>query len=185
MKSQVLHTVWCHISCEAAGEFWHWSLSGVKGLTYTVMYLLSQLPLTILAFSQSTLTDVAVSSCSDRKAKLSKLCEFPLKPQMSTEPESDARTNLCELIHFTSVVPASVTAAALQFCTSGALDGSLNSHSDPVHFRPVSDEEATTIAPSVCVGVSISDLITPYTHQWYRCTNWVLMRVIGTPWRRQ
>ena len=32
MKSQVLHTVWCHISCEAAGEFWHWSLSGVKGL---------------------------------------------------------------------------------------------------------------------------------------------------------
>ena len=33
MKSQVLHTVWCHISCEIAGEFWHWSLSGVKGLT--------------------------------------------------------------------------------------------------------------------------------------------------------
>ena len=32
MKSQVLLTVWCHISCEAAGEFWHWSLSGVKGL---------------------------------------------------------------------------------------------------------------------------------------------------------
>ena len=33
MKSQVLHTVWCHISCEAAGEFWHWSLSEVKGLS--------------------------------------------------------------------------------------------------------------------------------------------------------
>ena len=33
MKSQVLLTVWCHISCEAAGEFWHWSLSGVKGLS--------------------------------------------------------------------------------------------------------------------------------------------------------
>ena len=32
MKSQVLHTVWCHISCEAAGEIWHRSLSGVKGL---------------------------------------------------------------------------------------------------------------------------------------------------------
>ena len=32
MKSHVLLTVWCHISCEAAGEFWHWSLSGVKGL---------------------------------------------------------------------------------------------------------------------------------------------------------
>ena len=35
MKSQVLHTVWCHISCEAAGAFWHWSLSGVKGLICT------------------------------------------------------------------------------------------------------------------------------------------------------
>ena len=33
MKSQVLHTVWCNISCEAAGEIWHWSLSGLKGLT--------------------------------------------------------------------------------------------------------------------------------------------------------
>ena len=32
MKSQVLHTVWCNISGEAAGEFWHWSLLGVKGL---------------------------------------------------------------------------------------------------------------------------------------------------------
>ena len=27
MKSQVLHTVWCHISGEAAGEIWNWSLS--------------------------------------------------------------------------------------------------------------------------------------------------------------
>ena len=33
MKSQVLLTVWCHISGEATGEIWHWSLSGVKGLT--------------------------------------------------------------------------------------------------------------------------------------------------------
>ena len=33
MKIQVLHTVWCHISCEAAGEFWHSSLSGVKGIS--------------------------------------------------------------------------------------------------------------------------------------------------------
>ena len=33
MKSQVLYTMWCHISCEAA-----WSLSGVKGLN------LSKLP---------------------------------------------------------------------------------------------------------------------------------------------
>ena len=32
MKSQVLHTVWCYISGEAAGEIWKWSLLGVKGL---------------------------------------------------------------------------------------------------------------------------------------------------------
>ena len=32
MKSQVLHTVWCYISTEAAGEVWNWSLLGVKGL---------------------------------------------------------------------------------------------------------------------------------------------------------
>ena len=32
MKSQVLHTVWCNISGEAAGEIWTWSLLGVKGL---------------------------------------------------------------------------------------------------------------------------------------------------------
>ena len=30
MKSQVLHTVWCNISDEAAGKIWHWSLLGVK-----------------------------------------------------------------------------------------------------------------------------------------------------------
>ena len=30
-KSQVLLTVWCNISGEAAGEIWHWSLLGVKG----------------------------------------------------------------------------------------------------------------------------------------------------------
>ena len=32
MKGQVLHTVWCNISGEAAEEIWHWSLLGVKGL---------------------------------------------------------------------------------------------------------------------------------------------------------
>ena len=32
MKSQVLHTVWCNMSREAAGEIWNWSLLGVKGL---------------------------------------------------------------------------------------------------------------------------------------------------------
>ena len=33
MKSQVLHTVWCDISGEAAGEICNWSLLGVKGQT--------------------------------------------------------------------------------------------------------------------------------------------------------
>ena len=36
MKSQVLLTVWYNISGEAAGEIWHWSLSGVKGLSHWV-----------------------------------------------------------------------------------------------------------------------------------------------------
>ena len=34
MKSQVLHTVWCNISGEAAGEIWTWSLLGVEGLMH-------------------------------------------------------------------------------------------------------------------------------------------------------
>ena len=38
MKSQVLHTVWHSISGEAAGEIWHWSLSGVKGLIQSENY---------------------------------------------------------------------------------------------------------------------------------------------------
>ena len=36
MKIQVLHTVWCNISGEAAGEFWNWSLLGVRGLMYVL-----------------------------------------------------------------------------------------------------------------------------------------------------
>ena len=32
MESQVLHTVWCYFSGEAAGESWRWSLLEVKGL---------------------------------------------------------------------------------------------------------------------------------------------------------
>ena len=33
MKSQVLYTVWCYISGEAAGEIWNWSFLGVKRLS--------------------------------------------------------------------------------------------------------------------------------------------------------
>ena len=43
MKSQVLHTVWCNISGEAAGEVWTWSLLGVKGLI--LAYCSSSAPL--------------------------------------------------------------------------------------------------------------------------------------------
>ena len=32
MKSWILHTMWCIITGEAAGEIWNWSLLGVKGL---------------------------------------------------------------------------------------------------------------------------------------------------------
>ena len=39
MKIQVLLTVWCNISGEAAGEIWHWSLSGVKGLLEEMKYI--------------------------------------------------------------------------------------------------------------------------------------------------
>ena len=38
MKSQVLYTAWCYISGEAAGEIWHWSLLGVKGLRLVYTY---------------------------------------------------------------------------------------------------------------------------------------------------
>ena len=35
MKSHVLHTVWCNISGEAAGEIGDWSFLGVKGLKHS------------------------------------------------------------------------------------------------------------------------------------------------------
>ena len=35
MESQVLHIEWCNISAKAAGEIWHGSLLGVKGLMGT------------------------------------------------------------------------------------------------------------------------------------------------------
>ena len=37
MNSQVLHTVRCSICGEAAGEIWHWSLLGVKGLNQRML----------------------------------------------------------------------------------------------------------------------------------------------------
>ena len=37
MKSQVLHTVWCNMTGEATGEIWTWSLSGVKGITVSLL----------------------------------------------------------------------------------------------------------------------------------------------------
>ena len=49
MKSHVLHTVWCNIPGEAAGEIWSWSLLGVKGLK------LNNRDLTFVAASQGKL----------------------------------------------------------------------------------------------------------------------------------
>ena len=37
MKSQVLHTVWCYVPGEAAGEICTWLLLGVKGFMYASM----------------------------------------------------------------------------------------------------------------------------------------------------
>ena len=36
MKSQVLHTVWCNISAEAAGKIWKWPLLGVRAALWNI-----------------------------------------------------------------------------------------------------------------------------------------------------
>ena len=41
MQSQVLHTVWCNISGQAAGEIQNWSVLGVKGLTKALTLILA------------------------------------------------------------------------------------------------------------------------------------------------
>ena len=44
MKSKVLHTVWCNISGEAAGEIWQWSLSGSEIVNNKVLVARYELP---------------------------------------------------------------------------------------------------------------------------------------------
>ena len=44
MKSQVLFTVWCNITGGAGGEIGHWSLSGVKGLSWCCWDTLNEKP---------------------------------------------------------------------------------------------------------------------------------------------
>ena len=39
LKSQLLYTVWCYISGEAAGEIWHWSLLEVKGFKELALHM--------------------------------------------------------------------------------------------------------------------------------------------------
>ena len=58
MKSQVLHTVWCYISCETAREMGSWSLSRVKGLMFQWREL-SALRDTLLFVSNSK-TDISL-----------------------------------------------------------------------------------------------------------------------------
>ena len=43
MKNQVLHTVWCNISAEAAGEIWDWSLLGSERANRGVVKLFSSI----------------------------------------------------------------------------------------------------------------------------------------------
>ena len=72
MKSQVLHTVWCHISCKAAGEFWHWSLLGVKGLMSKEQYYV----LLFLAFppAHPPATQMTASRCLPSSSSSTLFC---------------------------------------------------------------------------------------------------------------
>ena len=49
MENQVLHTVWCNISGEAAGDIWNWSLLGVEGLRYSTLLTTKRAVLLIVA----------------------------------------------------------------------------------------------------------------------------------------
>ena len=87
MKSQVLHTVWCNISGEAAGEIWYWSLLGMKGL----MLFLVSLPTSLGAKAQQSLCVDTLVVCEYlRKKFLPPNIVFQRrlgKPHYSFEPE--------------------------------------------------------------------------------------------------
>lgn len=137
------------VFCSSSRASLHNTVSSTITTAFPLLvYLLSQLPLTILLFIQSTLTEETVLSWSVKDAMFSKFWKLPLRHQISTLPESDPRTSLLESIHLISVVPDSVEHPALQYCTSGAFARSLNNHNDPFHVRPVNAEDATASVPS-------------------------------------
>ena len=96
MKSQVLHTVWCNISGEAAGEIWHWSLLGVKGLN---VWLSGSLSPKTVPHSQYHTTTTYYSTVhtyttlyqGTNKSKLSVFRESKLLPARSLQ----AASSLC------------------------------------------------------------------------------------------
>ena len=65
MKSQVLHTVWCNISGQAAGEIWHWSLLGVKGLQCALFL--------VAAITRATWTWEMMLSCNRLRTRFQRM----------------------------------------------------------------------------------------------------------------
>ena len=79
MKSQVLHTVWCNISGEAAGEICNWSLLGVKAI-FCVVCLCCMMTMKTLyscvKCNQASVWDSSEWTGSDRKLKSTRIERF-------------------------------------------------------------------------------------------------------------
>ena len=74
MESQVLHTAWCYISGEAAGEIWNWSLLGVKGLKVNEEGLTLERALSNRHFEQQNEYEYHTVSCSYQSTQLVHRC---------------------------------------------------------------------------------------------------------------
>ena len=61
MKSQVLPTVWCNISGEAAGEIWNWSLLEVKG--FNSFYMAKMLVVLLVWVLEWEMKDFVIQFC--------------------------------------------------------------------------------------------------------------------------
>ena len=83
MKSQVLHTVWCNTSGEAAGEIWNWSLLGVKGFKSSI-FPNTQIHL-LFSHVRNRLHRQLNSTQSNTLVCASILCFSPVKQLTSSE----------------------------------------------------------------------------------------------------
>ena len=103
MQSQVLHTVWCQISCEVAGEFWHWSLSGVKGLTtMPVLFCSSRSSSSSSETSEEEESEGREDSEENpSKAKWSLVCATAEEWEQLTEAYSKSKNRDEKLLHET------------------------------------------------------------------------------------